>query len=94
MVASTLPNLPNALCREFSDPDLWHPVRPNRRQEFQAIGICRECPVITSCLSYAIRANPIQGIWGGTTLEMREFMVGTRLSVNIEPAVTTGDMQR
>lgn len=84
MVASTLPNLPDSLCRNHEDPDLWHPIRPNRRQEFKAIGICRSCPAITECLAYALRANPIHGIWGGTTLEMREFMVEMRLSVFVE----------
>lgn len=91
MVASTLPSLPNALCRDYDNPDLWHPARPNRRQEFKAIGICRECPVIAECLAYAIRANPVQGIWGGTTLEMREWMISRRLSV---PPVIHGDMLR
>lgn len=91
MVASTLPSLPNASCRSYSDPDLWHPARPNRRQEFKAIGICRTCPVITECLNYAMRANPVEGIWGGTTLDMREFMVTQRLHV---PTVIHGDMLR
>lgn len=74
MMVQTLPALPDAACREFDDPDLWHPERPNRRQEFKAIGICGHCPVKRSCLAYAQRAHPVSGIWGGTTLEMREFM--------------------
>lgn len=74
VVASTLPNLPNASCKGYRDPDLWHPERPNRRQEFRAIGICGHCPVKVECLSYAMRAHPIQGIWGGTTYDMRMFL--------------------
>lgn len=74
MMVQTLPALPDALCRGHGDPDLWHPERSNRRQEFAAISICRRCPVQVSCLGFAQRAHPMSGIWGGTTLEMRAFL--------------------
>ena len=33
---------------------------------------CRECPVITACLAYAVRAGEKVGAWGGTTPSQRK----------------------
>jgi WhiB family redox-sensing transcriptional regulator len=34
-------------------------------REERAKRICRDCPVITPCLDYAIRISEPHGIWGG-----------------------------
>jgi WhiB family redox-sensing transcriptional regulator len=37
----------------------------------EAINYCRTCPIINSCLSYAIYNNELDGIWGGQTERAR-----------------------
>lgn len=29
--------------------------------------MCQRCPIINDCLTYALRANEHDGVWGGTT---------------------------
>lgn len=48
-----------------SDPDLWFSV--GALQHKQAKTICRQCPVRTSCLEYAMEEPVDHGIWGGLT---------------------------
>lgn len=36
-----------------------------------AKNVCRTCPVILECLTYAIEENEIHGIWGGLTPKER-----------------------
>ena len=72
----TLPTLPKALCRSpGADPDLWHPARSNRKQESAAIKVCMMCTETLACLSFAIRAHPISGVWGGTTEAQRRAVM-------------------
>jgi WhiB family transcriptional regulator, redox-sensing transcriptional regulator len=70
-LAAALPNLPDAACRDYPDPDLWHPPRPDPFQEMEAIQICMRCPETGACLAFARKAHPITGIWGGTTFADR-----------------------
>jgi WhiB family transcriptional regulator, redox-sensing transcriptional regulator len=58
------------------DPELFFPIAstgPFRVQIDAAKGICRRCPELTPCLTYAIRTAQ-DGIWGGTTREERRAM--------------------
>ncbi|MBO0818319.1 MAG: WhiB family transcriptional regulator [Actinobacteria bacterium] len=57
-----------------ADPELFFPISysgPARRQVAQAKAICARCPIQQECLSYALEAGPIQGVWGGLTEEER-----------------------
>ncbi len=55
-----------------TDPDLWFAV--GAMEHKQAKRICRECPVQTQCLAYAMDAPVDHGIWGGLTeRERRRF---------------------
>lgn len=57
-----------ALCREV-DPDLFFPIGDGpiaQRQTAQAKAICSGCPVIETCLAFAMAQLP-EGIAGGTT---------------------------
>ncbi len=88
-LAAYLPNLPDAVCREFDDPDLWHPERPNPKQERQAIALCHTCPEINGCLLFAARAHPLPGIWGGTTEAQRKrLFAGADLTLLLRTGVT------
>ncbi len=53
-----------AICAK-TDPDLW--FSPGAVEHRQAKRICRECPVRSQCLSYAIEAPVDHGVWGGLT---------------------------
>jgi WhiB family redox-sensing transcriptional regulator len=55
------------------DTDLWFPIGetgPALLQIADAKAVCRGCPVIGSCLAWAMEAKP-DGIWGGTTATER-----------------------
>ena len=55
-----------------TDPDLWFAV--GAMEHKQAKRICRECPVQSQCLAYAMDAPVDHGIWGGLTeRERRRF---------------------
>ena len=59
----------------YSETDLFFPVGSSMKamkQANEAKAICRECPVVTECLEYAIRTNQDSGIWGGTTEDERK----------------------
>jgi len=45
-----------------------------RYREAAAIAICRECPVIRACFTYAIRRPERYGVYGGTGERERSYM--------------------
>ncbi len=53
-----------AICAK-TDPDLW--FSPGAVEHREAKRICRDCPVRSQCLSYAIEAPVDHGVWGGLT---------------------------
>jgi WhiB family transcriptional regulator, redox-sensing transcriptional regulator len=67
MTALTLPPewMRSALCTQV-DPDLWFPEKGGHDMSRQPKRICRECPVIAECLSYALEHEEMFGVWGGT----------------------------
>jgi WhiB family transcriptional regulator, redox-sensing transcriptional regulator len=53
-----------------ADPELFFPISSSGlalTQVAQAKAICAHCGIQQACLSYALDADPVQGIWGGTT---------------------------
>lgn len=88
--ALAAPALPGAACRDV-DPDLHHPDGAEsspgyRRQAKDARAVCRRCPVLTECLTWAL-AHPQQtehGVWGATTPAERRAV--RRLPVPLVPA--------
>jgi WhiB family transcriptional regulator, redox-sensing transcriptional regulator len=55
------------------DPGLFFPLSESGsslRQIERARAICRRCPVLTTCLPYAIDTHQ-EGIWGATTDDER-----------------------
>ena len=53
-----------ALCAKF-DPDLF--FAPGAIEHKEAKRVCRDCPVQSQCLSYAMTTPVDHGIWGGMT---------------------------
>jgi WhiB family transcriptional regulator, redox-sensing transcriptional regulator len=49
-----------------------------RRMELQAKRICSNCPVLTSCRDYALRAPEAYGIWGALTPRERAHLLAAR----------------
>ncbi len=57
-----------------ADPELFFPIShsgPARGQVMRAKAVCARCDIQRECLSYALGAGSIQGVWGGMTEEER-----------------------
>lgn len=64
---------PKAACLDH-DPELFFPIGstgPALDQVAQAKAVCQRCPVIDTCLEWALRTNQHDGIWGGLSEEER-----------------------
>jgi WhiB family redox-sensing transcriptional regulator len=60
-----------------ADPELFFPISssgPALRQVARAKKICARCQVRQACLSYALGAEPVYGVWGGMTEEERRLL--------------------
>jgi len=60
-----------------ADPDLFFPIAtagPARTEAARAKTYCARCPVRRQCLEFAEAHAPVYGIWGGTTLEERQWV--------------------
>src|SRR5690348_11237968 len=56
-----------AACASSNDPDLWFPVGNTGWALLQiedAKEVCRRCPSIDACLSWALDAGMDHGVWG------------------------------
>jgi WhiB family redox-sensing transcriptional regulator len=57
----------SAACRD-EDPELFFPVGtsgPAILQIEEAKSVCRACPVLEPCLSWALSSGQEAGVWGG-----------------------------
>ncbi len=64
-----------------ADPELFFPLSgtgPAAQQVARAKAICAGCQIQHACLSYALAAGTVQGIWGGTTEEERRLLLRRR----------------
>ena len=56
-----------AECRHH-DPELWFPISKSDKSIGRARNICQGlCPVMDECLTYALRYDQWNGMWGGLT---------------------------
>ena len=65
-----------AACRHV-DSDLFFPcgtAGASAEHIAAAKDLCRVCPVIDACLTFALRTNQEYGVWGGTTEDERRHM--------------------
>ena len=65
-----------AACLE-KDPALFFPVGntgPALLQIEEAKNVCRTCPVIEQCLSWAMETGQDAGVWGGLSEDERRAM--------------------
>lgn len=64
-----------AVCRD-EDPELFFAVGetgPALLQNEEAKAVCRRCPVVTECLTYALNRGEV-GVWGGTDERERRVL--------------------
>lgn len=64
-----------ALCASpLQDPEAWFPAGETGLHAIQAEeakAVCRRCPVMSTCLNWAMETRQ-QGVWGGTTDQDRD----------------------
>lgn len=60
----------NGVCRTI-DPELWFPGEQQTGAE--AKRWCKTCPVMLTCLQYAIENAEPYGVWGGMTANERKL---------------------
>jgi WhiB family transcriptional regulator, redox-sensing transcriptional regulator len=69
-----------AACRGPESALFFPPTSPERKEERderegKAKAICRQCPVRTECLEYALSIREPHGIWGGLTEAERRLVI-------------------
>ena len=64
-----------AACRGV-DPDIFYPVSEEEAEEARAI--CRACPVLESCLEWALNNRERDGVGGGATERARRRIIRQR----------------
>jgi WhiB family transcriptional regulator, redox-sensing transcriptional regulator len=65
-----------ALCRE-EDPELFFPIGatgPAAIQVAEAKAVCRRCPSVDPCLSWALETSQDAGVWGGLSEDERRAL--------------------
>lgn len=75
----------DAICSS-TDPDAFYPEKGGSTRE--AKRICRNCPVRTECLAYAISAGEPAGVWGGMSERERRRLAKAG-QLNAQEAQTT-----
>ena len=70
--------MPAATCRDL-DLDLFF-REDGVASTNAAKAICRECPVQTQCLTYALDASEEFGVWGGLTGRERRALLRGRVA--------------
>ncbi|WP_030853273.1 WhiB family transcriptional regulator [Streptomyces griseus] len=66
----------HAACRD-EDPELFFPLGttgPALVQAEEAKAVCRRCPVMSTCLTWALENGQRDGVWGGTDEQDRRRM--------------------
>lgn len=79
----------NAACLN-EDPELFFPlgtIGPAVFQVEEAKAVCRRCPVVSECLTWALEASVEHGIWGGQTEDQRRALQRRRRQTSISRSV-------
>jgi WhiB family redox-sensing transcriptional regulator len=58
-------------CREAEDPAIFFPSPGDTDALRSAKAMCNSCPVVVTCLKYALKNNERYGIWGGKSTRER-----------------------
>ena len=60
------------------DPQVFHPSEEDERAADVAKAICALCPVVDSCLEFAVSEREKDGVWGGLTARERRRLIRQR----------------
>jgi len=60
----------SAVCSQIGG-DMWFAEKSEWATVVQAKILCRQCPVRTQCLAYAMENNERFGVWGGLSPRQR-----------------------
>lgn len=66
-------------CKNFPDAFFPDAGAGGYQDSLSAKELCSGCPIIQQCLTFAIRTNEPNGIWGGMTANERRTLVGLRV---------------
>ena len=64
-----------AACRGV-DPDVFYPSSDEEAEAAKAV--CRQCPVLSPCLEWALSNRERDGVWGGATERERRRIIRHR----------------
>ena len=67
-ISTDFPLLPDAACKNTTDPEAFFAF--DDRKTEQARNICRRCPAIRACLTWALTHDEY-GVWAATTEKQR-----------------------
>lgn len=77
-----MPELPNAACRDVTDPEVFFPVNPAGRPTRDdrddvriARRVCTSCPERRPCLEWALTTGEPFGVYGGMTAAERQRLL-------------------
>ena len=59
------------------DPELFFPIGntgPALQQIDEAKAVCRRCPVVDTCLKWALESGQDSGVWGGLSEDERRSL--------------------
>lgn len=81
-----------AVCKD-EDPELFFPVGnsgPALLQIAEAKSVCRQCPVISTCLAWALESGQDAGVFGGMSEDERRALKrrNARTRARTEPKPT------
>jgi WhiB family redox-sensing transcriptional regulator len=71
------------------DPELFFPVGtagPALLQIAEAKAVCRRCPVVTECLTWALECGQDAGVWGGMSEDERRALKRRNARTRTRPA--------
>lgn len=63
---------------QVTDPEAWFPNMQEGASSELAVAkkLCKACPVVNECATYAIAAGEEYGVWGGLTPRERQRLRG------------------
>lgn len=63
---------------QVSDPEVWFAEKGDHVATKKAKQLCSTCPVVNECLTYALQAKELYGVWGGLTSKERSTFRAAR----------------
>jgi WhiB family redox-sensing transcriptional regulator len=72
IIESGFPDLPDAACKDIAEPERFFSFEGYQIE--QARDVCRRCPAIRDCLTWALTHSE-HGVWAATTADERADLI-------------------